>query len=153
MVEAPAAEKLAGLRVILAMPAEFVNAVPLVGVMAAKVASVLNVTTVLATGAPAASFTVALTVAGAAVEMEVTVAPAASASARVKLGAAAVVVVPVVVVVAAAVVPFDVVFVLPPPQPARKAAVTAIKVNNPAWLNNLVRKAAPSSNKKTSTLL
>ena len=93
---APADVKLNGLNVMLAMPAASVSAVPPTGFMLARVASVVNITTVLGTAAPAAFFRVALTVAGAAVEMEVVVAPAAVVSAIVSVGAvtAAVVVAP-----------------------------------------------------------
>ncbi len=80
MVAAPAAEILAGSRVMLATPEPFVNAVPLVGVIFAKVASVVNVTTALGTGAPAPSNKVAETVVGPAVLIEVTGDPEASVS-------------------------------------------------------------------------
>jgi len=79
----------AGLRVTVAMPDALVKAVAL-GLRVAKAASVLNVTTVFGTTAPAASLKVAVKVAGAPLAMEVTAAPAELASASVKLGAAVV---------------------------------------------------------------
>jgi hypothetical protein len=75
--------------VIVATPEAFVSAVPEVGIIVAKVEAALNVTTVLATAAPAASLKVAFTVAEVPLEIEVTVAPVVgSVSAIVKLGAA-----------------------------------------------------------------
>ena len=122
-VAAPAAVSDAGFSATLATPAALVRAVPAVGVIAARVASVLKVTTVLATAAPAASFNVAFAVAGAPVEMEVTVAPAASVSANVIVGTG--VVVPVAVVAATAGVRPN----PPEPQPARTARIPARNSN------------------------
>ena len=88
MVVAPAAAKFAVFNVIPATPAELVSAVPLLGFIVAKDASVLNVTTALATGAPAALVKVALTNAGAVVEIEFAAAPVtASVRASVKFAA------------------------------------------------------------------
>lgn len=153
IVVAPAAVKLAGLNVTVASPVELVSAVPPLGVMVAMAASVVKVTTVFGTTAPFASMSVAFTVAGAEFDIEVTAVPAALTMERVSVGAATTVVPAGVngAVVVAVVEPL--VVLLPPPQPARKAAVTAIKVNTLAWSKNLVCKAAPSSNKKIPTLL
>jgi hypothetical protein len=60
---------------MVATPDALVSAVPLVGVIVAKVASVVKVTTAFGTGAPVASNTVAETVVGVAEETEVTDAP------------------------------------------------------------------------------
>lgn len=85
MVAAPAAVRLAALKVTVATPVESVSAVLEAGAIVAKVASVLNETTALATPAPAVSFTAAFTVAGAPLEMEVTATPALLVSATVML--------------------------------------------------------------------
>lgn len=124
-VVAPAAVKFAGLKVMLATPTESVNAVPLAGFMVAKAASVLNVTTELATAAPLASVRVAFAVAGAAVEIEV-VAPEALVRASFSVGAAA-------GTPDTPVVPTDP--GLPGPQPVSKANVTASKNDNKNFEN------------------
>ncbi len=95
-VAAPAARMPEACRVTVATPEASVRAVA-AGVMVASVASVLKVTTALGTTAPAASFNVAFTVAGASMEIELTVAPAASVSASVIVGALGVAGVPPVV--------------------------------------------------------
>ena len=118
MVVAPAAVKLAGASAILATPEAFVNVVPDAGDIVPYAASVLNVTTVLGTGVPAASFKVAVTVAGDAVLIEVTATPP-EVSPIVRVGAAAVVVVPPEVVVE----PPEVVVPTPGPHPARIASI------------------------------
>jgi len=117
---APAAARVAELRVTVAMPEASVKAVA-EGVMIARVVSVVNVTTELGTTAPAAFFNVAFNVAGAPLEIAFTVAPAALVSASVNVGTGVVVVVvvvPVVVVVAAGVPD-------PLPHPAITASVAA----------------------------
>jgi len=85
MVVAPTATLVAGFSVTAATPEASVKAVA-AGVMVARVASVLNVTTTFGTTAPAASLNVAFTVAGASLEMVDTVAPAALVSASVMVG-------------------------------------------------------------------
>ena len=79
--------ELAGIIVTVAMPEALVSAVA--GLMVALVASVLKETTMPATGAPAASLAVALTVVGAPPGSVVTVAPALSVSATLRLAAPA----------------------------------------------------------------
>ena len=75
MVVAPETVLFGGIKVTVAMPVLSVNRV-LDGVIVPKVGSVtLKVTTAPATGAPAAFNTVAVTVAGALVEMEFTGTP------------------------------------------------------------------------------
>jgi len=136
MVVAPEAEKFAAFSVIVATPLASVKAVPAVGVMVARVASVVKVTTELGTTAPAAFLSVAFTVPGAPLVMVVVAAPAASVSASVKVGTGVAGVVPVVPVVPdvpdvpdvpaapeATGVPPD----PPEPQPARAARVNARK--------------------------
>jgi hypothetical protein len=120
MVVAPTASLVAAVSATVAMPEASVKAVA-AGVIDASVASVLKVTTAFGTTAPAASFRVAFSVAGASLEMEVTVAPAALVSVNVKLGAA----VPVTPVVVPLVVPLE--RPDPLPQPARTAKVAAKK--------------------------
>jgi hypothetical protein len=88
MVVAPAAAIFAGEICIEATPVASVSAVPLAGVMATKVAVVVNVTTVFGTATPVASRTLAFTVVGAALEIEVTATPAALLRLRVIVGAA-----------------------------------------------------------------
>lgn len=118
-VVAPEAERLAGLKVMVATPEALVSAV-LAGLIVAKVVSVLKVITVLGTGAPLASNTVALTVAGALLEMEVTVTPEALVSAMVRLEETVVVLVVDVVPVCG-----------PLPQPVKAISVVAnSKVEN-----------------------
>lgn len=85
IVPAPAVKIVAGLSVTVATPEASVKAVA-AGVMVARVASVLKVTTALGTAAPAASLNVAFTVAGAPIEIEVTVVPAALVSTTARLG-------------------------------------------------------------------
>lgn len=121
MEVAPALKTVAAFSVTVAIPEELVKAVA-AGEMFARTVSVLNVTTALGTNAPAASFSVAFTVAGAPVETEVTVAPAALVSASVNVGAR-VVVVPVVVVVVVVVVEGE---PAPLPHPARTASAAAV---------------------------
>lgn len=127
-VLAPAAVMVAGASVTVATPAALVKAV-LDGLMVARVASALKVTTALATGAPAASVKVAFTVAGAPVEMEFTVTPAASVSAKVIVGTGVVVVPDVPDVPDVPAVPDEA--GLPPappePQPASAASIAARK--------------------------
>lgn len=89
MVVAPAAAIFAGEICIEATPVASVSAVPLAGVMATKVAVVVNVTTVFGTATPVASRALAFTVVGAALEIEVTATPAALLRLRVIVGAAA----------------------------------------------------------------
>lgn len=85
IVEAPADVMVAGFSVTVATPEESVRAVT-AGVMVASAASVLKVTTVFGTTPPAASLKVALTVAGAPMDIELTVAPAALLSAKLSVG-------------------------------------------------------------------
>jgi hypothetical protein len=114
MVPAPAAASEAGASLTVATPVvESVKAVPAVGVIVARVASVLKVTTTLGTIAPAASLTVAFTVAGLAVDMEVSMAPEASARASVIVATGA-----RVVVVGVGTVDDVGLGVVPPPSPA-----------------------------------
>ena len=117
-VVAPPAVAVAAFKPIDATPEELVSAVPVDGVsVATAVLAVLKVTTTLETGAPAASNTVAFTVAGVLV---VGVRPVAwSKSAIVMLGTAVVVVVPPVVVVPGGVPPL--------PQPDRSVNKAANK--------------------------
>lgn len=110
--------------VIVATPAAFVSAVPEVGIIVAIVDAVLNVTTVLTTGALLASVKVAFTLAEVPLEMLVTGAPeTGSVSTRIKLAAAVGVGVPpppAVVVPLAPLVP-------PLPHAVRSANVAASK--------------------------
>ena len=119
---APAEVRVAGLSVTVATPRELVNAVA-AGVRVAKAGSVLNVTTVPGTAEPAASSTVAVTVAGALLEMEVTGDPPLL-MAIVMLGAGARVVVVVVATVVAEEPPAPAV-PLPLPQPVSIANIAA----------------------------
>ena len=116
---------------MLATPEASVRAVAETGEMAASVASVLKVTTVLATGAPVLSRTVALTVAVAPVEIEFVVLPDASVMAKVMVGVAAVVpslpVVPPVEPVPGRPVELAVPPAPPDPQPASMANAVARK--------------------------
>jgi len=126
-VVAPALVMDAGLSVTVATPVASVKAVA-DGVMIARVASVLKVTTVFATTAPAAFFKVAFSVPGAPLEMDVTVAPAALMSVSVNVGpVVTVVVVPVVVSLVPVVVPLVVPGERPDPlpQPATMAKYAA----------------------------
>lgn len=109
--------------ITVAIPLEFVKAVPVLGVSVTNAASVLKVTTALGTGAPAASRTVAFAVVGPLLVTDVTVTPAESVNAINNFGAVAVVVgVPpaAVVVVPPATVP-------PSPQAASNANVVTDK--------------------------
>lgn len=110
IVAAPPTVPTVAARLIVATPAAFVNAVPEVGVMVAKFALVVKVTTTLGTTAPTASRTVAVTCVGSVVEASAIVTPAVGTAA----GAAA----PPPVVVAAVGVPL--------PHPASTANVAAI---------------------------
>ena len=137
MVAAPLAPKLAELKVTVATPVASVSAVLERGEIVPKVASVLNVTTALATAVPVASFTVAVTVAEVPLVMDVTDAPPL-VSATVKLGAAAVVPVPA----APAAAP------LPEPHPAR----AAIAIANKKDIENLII-SLPEKRFRTLSLL
>ena len=117
MVVAPEVEP--PVKVMDATPEESVSAVPLDGVMVARV-EVLNVTTALGTATPLASLRVALTVAEAPLEIEVTVAPVlglVSTSVKVGVGGKVVTVVPPLLDV--------VLLAVPLPQPVRVTTVAA----------------------------
>ncbi len=144
MVAAPAELKLAGFKVIDATPEAFVRAVPPAGVMVAKVASVVKVTTVLGTATPFATMSIALTVAGARLEIEVVAVPELLTIERVSDGAGTIVVpagVNVVVVVAGVV---EVGVGEPLPHPAMRIVVATVKANKPVCFKKVDIKTAPS---------
>lgn len=131
IVVAPSDDILIGASWIVATPVASVRAVPLEGDMATRVLSVVKETTVFDTATPFVSLRVAFALAGEPLDIEVTAIPVvASTRESVSVGAG---------VVEGGVVGF-------PPQPAREAAITAIKVNDPARSRNLSLKATPSSN-------
>lgn len=135
IVVAPSDDILIGASWIVATPVASVRAVPLEGDMATRVLSVVKETTVFDTATPFVSLRVAFALAGEPLDIEVTAIPVvASTRESVSVGAG--------VVDGGGVV--DVVVF--PPQPAREAAITAIKVNDPAWSKNLILKAVPLSN-------
>lgn len=109
---------LAGASVTVAIPEELVSAVPPDGVIVASVASVEKVITVLATGAPLVSVSVARAVVGALLEIEVTELPPESSSVKTSVPLAV-----VVVPVGGVVVEFVLVVTAWPPQPASENAV------------------------------
>lgn len=135
IVVAPSDDILIGASWIVATPVASVRAVPLEGDMATRVLSVVKETTVFDTATPFVSLRVAFALAGEPLDIEVTAIPVvASTRESVSVGAGV-----VEGVVEGGVVGF-------PPQPAREAAITAIKVNDPARSRNLSLKATPSSN-------
>ena len=136
IVVAPSDDILIGATWIVATPVASVRAVPLEGYMATSVSSVVKETTVFGTAAPLVSLRVAFALAGEPLDIEVTAIPVvASTRESVSVGAGVV----EGVVEGGGVVGS-------PPQPAREAAITAIKVNDPARSRNLSLKATPSSN-------
>ena len=139
MVVAPEARPTA-LSVTDATPAASVRAVA-AGVIVAKVASVVKVTTEFGTTAPAAFLSVALTVAGEALAIDVTGAPAAVVKATVSEGVGVVVVVLVELVDALVVsVPGVVELDPPPPQPL---SIAAARRSNEESLDTLYAENRP----------
>jgi hypothetical protein len=129
-VLAPAAVMVAGASVTVATPAALVKAV-LDGLMVARVASALKVTTALATGAPAASVKVAFTVAGEPMEMEFVLVPVESVRAKLIFGTGVALVpdVPDVPDVPAAPDEAGLPPAPPEPQPASRDSIAARKID------------------------